>query len=105
MNEIISAMLYVMMATLAYACFYVSESFKKALVAFLFFGIWLCFRYFWYSVFTSVFLFAYLSEWFYPGLLASYAVGGALGLVYFCRERSRIQQLEATHRREEINSE
>ncbi|MGH8213409.1 MAG: hypothetical protein ACREPP_09305 [Rhodanobacteraceae bacterium] len=29
MTEIISAMLHVMMATLAYACFYVFESFKK----------------------------------------------------------------------------
>ena len=98
MNEIISAMLYLMMATIAYACFYVSETFKKAVVAFLFFGISLCLKYFWYTVFSTVFLFAYLANWFYPGLLISYAVGGALGLIYFWRERSRIKQLEAKHR-------
>ena len=101
MNEIISAMLYVTMATLAYACFYVSESLKKALLAFSFFGVWLCFRYFWYTGFSSVFLFAYLANWFYPGLLISYVVGGALGLIYFSRERARIQQLEAKHEQQD----
>lgn len=100
MNEIVSVMLYLILATGAYACFYIAESFKQAIIPFVVFGILLCFRFLWYQFFSSVFLFQYLPSWFYPGALIAYAVGGALGLIYLRRERSRIKAIDATYERE-----
>jgi hypothetical protein len=96
-NEIISASLYLMVATLAYACFYIAEKLKQALIPFLIFGSLLCLRFFRYKFFSSVILFPYLPDWFYPDAIIAYMIGGGLGSIYFLREQARIKQTEAKY--------
>lgn len=89
MDAIVSAMLYLIIATVVYSFFYAFEDAKKALTGFILIMVLLLFRYLWYRFVSEKLLFPYMPDWFYPGALIACLTGGIIGLIHVLYHKKR----------------
>lgn len=89
MDVPVSALLYLMIATVVYSFFYAFEDVKKALAGFLLIMVLLCSRYLWYRFVSEKLLFPYMPDWFYPGALIACLAGGIIGVTYVFYQKKR----------------